>query len=304
MLGMSAAVLMDGARSAFASEIGAAERPFGAGAHVPDGRIQRLLDRELVTNLRPKPVAVEFDPADMALPEPVRIGKRLAEYMAAQPVVIREDEEFVGWLPFDATGGTAGSGAAFPPPGQDGVGDGSELPEGGAGEGEGNYQPDDQSGSDGNSGLPPDAPEDTPTPEPGELPDEDSAPEDTPTPEPEGAPDAADAPEDGDTPEDGDAPEDGDTPEDGDAPEDGRERGGGHWWLLLALLLIGLIAVTARWVMKRLRLSDPAALCGSVRSYREAAMILYRANLTVLAHLGQTPAGGESPGAFARRAAT
>ena len=101
MLGMSAAVLMDGARSAFASEIGAAERPFGAGAHVPDGRIQRLLDRELVTNLRPKPVAVEFDPADMALPEPVRIGKRLAEYMAAQPVVIREDEEFVGWLPFD-----------------------------------------------------------------------------------------------------------------------------------------------------------------------------------------------------------
>ena len=197
----------------------------------------------------------------------------------------------VGWIPFDATGGAAGSGAAAPPLRQDGVGDGSELPEGGAGEGEGNYQPEDEAGSDGDAGLPPDAPEDTPTPAPGESSGEDSGPEDTPTPEPEGTPDAADA------------PEDGDVPEDGDAPEDGQKRGGGHWWLLSILLLIGLIAVTARWVMKRLRLSDPAALCGSVRSYREAAMILYRANLTLLAHLGQTPAGGESPGAFARRVA-
>lgn len=32
-------------------------------------------------------------------------------------------------------------------------------------------------------------------------------------------------------------------------------------------------------------------------------MILYRSNLTVLAHLGQTPSGGETPAAFARRAA-
>ena len=32
-------------------------------------------------------------------------------------------------------------------------------------------------------------------------------------------------------------------------------------------------------------------------------MILYRANLTVLAHLGQAPLGGETPVAFARRAA-
>ena len=98
MIGMSAAALMDCGRSAFAS---VAARPFGAGARVPCGRIQRLLDRERVQNLRPKPVAVEYDPADMSLPEPVRIGKRLAEYMAAQPVVIRDDEEFVGWLPFD-----------------------------------------------------------------------------------------------------------------------------------------------------------------------------------------------------------
>ena len=58
-----------------------------------------------------------------------------------------------------------------------------------------------------------------------------------------------------------------------------------------------------RWVRRRLRLSDPAALCGAVRGYPEAAMILYRANLTVLAHLGQAPMGGETPAAFAARAA-
>ena len=32
-------------------------------------------------------------------------------------------------------------------------------------------------------------------------------------------------------------------------------------------------------------------------------MILYRANLTLLAHLGQTPSGGETPEAFAQRVA-
>ena len=98
--GVSAAVFMDWAKPAFA--IGSL-RPFGAGSRILGGRIQRLLARALDHDVFPKPVKVEYDPADMSLPEPVRIGKRLAEYMAAQPVAIREDEELVGWLPFDGS---------------------------------------------------------------------------------------------------------------------------------------------------------------------------------------------------------
>lgn len=96
--GISAAVLADWPAGVFAE---GAPRPFGAGARILDGRIQRLLARALDHDVFPKPVKVEYDPADMSLSEPVRIGKRLAEYMAAQPVAIREDEELVGWLPFD-----------------------------------------------------------------------------------------------------------------------------------------------------------------------------------------------------------
>ena len=100
IMGVSAAVLMDWAKPVFAD---GAVRPFGAGLCVLAGRIQRLIARALEHDVFPKPVRVEYDPADMSLPEPVRIGKRLKEYMAAQPVAIREDEELVGWLPFDGS---------------------------------------------------------------------------------------------------------------------------------------------------------------------------------------------------------
>jgi len=100
MAGVSAAVLADWEKPVF---VEGAARPFGAGSRVLDGRIQRLLARALDHDVFPKPVKVEYDPADMSLPEPVRIGKRLAEYMAAQPVAIRADEELVGWLPFDGS---------------------------------------------------------------------------------------------------------------------------------------------------------------------------------------------------------
>ena len=83
MTGISAAVLIDWTKLVFAD---GAPRPFGAGARILDGRIQRLLARALDHDVFPKPVKVEYDPADMSLPEPIRIGKRLAEYMAAQPV--------------------------------------------------------------------------------------------------------------------------------------------------------------------------------------------------------------------------
>ena len=76
-------------------------RPFGAGARVPSGRIQRLLARALAHDVRPKAVPVKYDAADLSLPEPIRIGKRLKEYISAQPVTLRADEELVGWLTFD-----------------------------------------------------------------------------------------------------------------------------------------------------------------------------------------------------------
>ena len=96
--GISAAMLADWSAGVFAEGVA---RPFGAGTMALDGRIQRLLARD--HDVFPKPVKVAYDPADMSLPEPVRIGKRLCEYMAAQPVAIREDEELVGWLPFDGS---------------------------------------------------------------------------------------------------------------------------------------------------------------------------------------------------------
>ena len=75
--------------------------PFGAGARVPAGRIQRLLARALDHDVRPAAVPVKYDEADLALPEPIRIGKRLKEYISAQSVTLRADEELVGWLSFD-----------------------------------------------------------------------------------------------------------------------------------------------------------------------------------------------------------
>ena len=85
------------------SRLFAACLPFGAGARVPTGRIQRLLARALDHDVRPNPVPVQYDKADLALPEPIRIGKRLKEFISAQPVTLRADEELVGWLSFDAS---------------------------------------------------------------------------------------------------------------------------------------------------------------------------------------------------------
>ena len=73
----------------------------GMGALSP--RIGRLQERALDHDVFPSPVKVEYDPADEKLPEPIRIGKRLCEYMSAQPVAVRADEELVGWLPFDGS---------------------------------------------------------------------------------------------------------------------------------------------------------------------------------------------------------
>ena len=85
------------------SRLFADSRLFGAGARVPAGRIRRLLAEALDHDVMPVPTHVEYDSADLGLPEPVRIGKRLKEYLAAQPIRIRPDEELAGWVCFDGS---------------------------------------------------------------------------------------------------------------------------------------------------------------------------------------------------------
>ena len=176
----------------------------------------------------------------------------------------------VGWIPFDATGGAAGIGDPGQTPGDSDAGNGD------GGEG---------ADSEGDYDGPDDAP--TPTPEPEDGPRDDPAP--TPSPEPELPPEA-----------DGQVP-----PDEPEAPQDDAPRVSHalRWVLALLILLIALAALAARWVRDRLKKSDPAALCAGAESARDAAMVAYRANLTVLSHLGQIPSGGEAPEAFAERAA-
>ena len=203
----------------------------------------------------------------------------------------------VGWVPFDATNGTTAR-------------------NGGAGMGESaQYQP---PADDSAYGLPqtgdesqpevtaPPVPDATPSLTESQTPPDglDDAPEQTPTPAPEGDPE--DSPEDSqddfpeDSPETPDASDD--WPEDGQRPEpkDGRR---GPWLVLGLLLLLALIALAVLWVRRRLQRSDPARLCAQVRRAQQAALIAYRANLTLLGHMGQGPVNGETPEVFAARVA-
>lgn len=75
------------------------------------------------------------------------------------------------------------------------------------------------------------------------------------------------------------------------------------WGILIGLLVLLIGLLMAYVVKKRLKKADPIYLSGQTRDGRQAAMILYRANLTLLAHMGQGPLNGESPEAFARRIA-
>ncbi|NMA21834.1 MAG: hypothetical protein GX927_14770 [Lentisphaerae bacterium] len=48
-------------------------------------RIERLINTVLTNDIFPKPQPVEYDQFDEKLAEPMRIAKRLTEYMEAQP---------------------------------------------------------------------------------------------------------------------------------------------------------------------------------------------------------------------------
>jgi len=193
----------------------------------------------------------------------------------------------VGWIPFDATGGTTGSG----------------LPDAGGARAEGSGEDPSEQPPDSEADL--DGAGDGPTPGPGDEGGEG----DEPTPSPDPGDGAGESPTPSPEPEDGagddpQAQQETDPSVDG-TPDTDSERSRGAAWLLwlLLILLLALLALSALWVRRRLRATDPERLCGEARSNREATMILYRASLTLLSHLGQTPANGEAPEAFARRVA-
>lgn len=66
-------------------------------------RIARLEKTVREEEIYPPVVAVTYDPFDEKLAEPMRIAKRLTEYMAAQPVVFTDDNELVGLMRFDGS---------------------------------------------------------------------------------------------------------------------------------------------------------------------------------------------------------
>ena len=186
----------------------------------------------------------------------------------------------IGWLPFDASGGAGG-----------GAQQGSE---------------DQPEGSGNASAGSMDAPltEPTPTPTPSPLP-EGGALDNEPTPSPE--------PENSDFPEETEAPpeEEPETPEpwpdQSDLPDNDQPDAHPNltWlWILLAVLLaLALTALAVLWARSRMRQADPILLSGQAESASQAAMILYRAILTLLAHMGQGPVNGETPENFVERIA-
>ena len=167
----------------------------------------------------------------------------------------------VGWISFDPSNG----------------GDGGEEGDGGSGQDEGAQDPDEQQdGSDPSEAAPPTP---TPTPPPEEAPNDGAgnAGQATPTPPPM-APEAATTP----------------PPE----PDPDPHRDHPWWWLLLILLVLLALALAVHLRLKR---TDALRLSRREKAPGRAALILYRAMLTLLQARGIAPASGETPGQFARR---
>ena len=176
----------------------------------------------------------------------------------------------VGWIPFDATGGATGRSGMSGDNSDSGDGQDAEAPAA-------PFEPE------------PDGSEPTPSPSPEP---QDGGQSDAPTPSPE---------PDGEAEDESQAPEAQDEPQDEPDAAPARKPSRWPWWLLGIVLLVALAALAARWVRARLLRANPAHLAGEARTARQAAMIVYRANLTLLAHMGQTPVNGETPEAFAAR---
>lgn len=201
----------------------------------------------------------------------------------------------LGWIAFDPTaravesdGEEAARSDGSDPAAQESGGDSAN--------GDGSNASNDGS-SDGSSDAPtPDMGSDPePTIDPGAGNAEN--PEASPSPSPNPDDDSPDAPEN--APADPPQPPSGEADDPQDSENENKHR---PWlWLLLALLLAALIAMAVRWVKKRLLATDPLRMISGKCSASMAAMILYRANLTLLTQLGFAPQGGETPQAFAAR---
>ena len=201
----------------------------------------------------------------------------------------------VGWIAFDPSNGSGG--------GDDGLSN-EHTP------GETADQPDSADPSatpepDGMTTPPPEdgstpGPEESPTPEP-DAPDDTPNPDEAPTPPPDGEPSP--------TPESdwGNAettPPPGGASEPPDNSPDDSHRNRAWLWILLALLLLALlIALIVWWAKRRLAAADPIRLSENAEDSTRAALILYRSLLTLLSVMGVSPLPGETPAAFAQRAA-
>ena len=66
-------------------------------------RVTRLAALSRERDLYAAPVAPKYDPMDMALPTPILNGKRIIEYILAQPVYLTEENRFTGMLRFSSS---------------------------------------------------------------------------------------------------------------------------------------------------------------------------------------------------------
>ncbi len=69
--------------------------------HTVKQAIDQLAELIKTKDIVPKPIIIEHDPFDYALSEPIRIGKRLAEYITAQTVYLTDTSLFTGMLRFE-----------------------------------------------------------------------------------------------------------------------------------------------------------------------------------------------------------
>ena len=66
-------------------------------------RIARLIEAARSGEIFPPCVKVEYDDFDLKLADPLRIAKRLSEYMEAQPCYFTADNELLGMMHFDGS---------------------------------------------------------------------------------------------------------------------------------------------------------------------------------------------------------
>jgi len=118
---------------------------------------------------------------------------------------------------------------------------------------------------------PPELPEETPSPTPNPLENNQNTPSPSPNPSP---------------------------------PEDEPDEKNDHKWLWILLIILAvllLFTLLYLWIRARLEKTNPVKLAAKAQSADFAALILYRAILTLLAQVGQTPLNEETPSVFAVR---